>query len=137
MGTTGGTNVSVGSTIAYQGLGILGSMDVTATSTADPGASATATVRVVALPRQACASQYGSAGTDPVMAMAIDSADNVLIVGYAYGDLFAVDRGGTDAFVAKSSPSGVPLVEVQHSTNGNDQVDAVAVDSAGRIVHAP
>jgi len=114
--TIGGTISGSGATIGYTAPSILGVYSLTATSTVDPGAHATATVHVVAYPGQAWASQYSSDMDDVVSAIAVDSADNVVIAGTTNGALFPVPQGGYDAFVAKIAADGTPLWGFQYGT---------------------
>lgn len=132
--TTGGTISGSGTTIGYTAPSILGVYELTATSTADPAARAAATVRVVAYPGQAWSSQYSSDGNDVVTAMAIDSADNIVIAGYTTGALFPVPLGGYDAFVAKIAPDGTPTWAFQYGTTLTDFANALAIDSGDNVL---
>jgi len=134
--TIGGTISGSGATIGYTAPSILGVYSLTATSTVDPGAHATATVHVVAYPGQAWASQYSSDMDDVVSAIAVDSADNVVIAGTTNGALFPVPQGGYDAFVAKIAADGTPLWGFQYGTADYDYADALAVDSGDNILLA-
>ena len=93
-------------------------------------------------PTLAYAGYIGGSGVDVGLGIAVDSAGNAYVTGYAesleatfpvkVGPDLTHNGGGADVFVAKVNPAGTALVYAGYiGGNGNDQGWAIAVDSAG------
>ncbi len=73
-------------------------------------------------------------------AVAVDSSDNVVVVGYISGNYdFGIDgpitnNGATDIFVVKYSPGGTPIWRRSYGTAGADKANDVKIDSSDNIV---
>jgi hypothetical protein len=102
---------------------------------------------------------FGGSGTDEATAMAIDSSGNIYLTGFtqsgnfpllnAFQDILGTSGAGNcgstslinvpvnyvcaDAFVAKFSPSGLPLYASFLGGSGTDSGQGIAVDSAGVV----
>jgi hypothetical protein len=84
------------------------------------------------------ARRCGSIGTDIATGVAIDSANNIVVVGY-FGN--TVDFGGTsltsagswDIFVVKYNPSGTLLWAKRFGGTGGETCNGVALDAADNI----
>lgn len=78
----------------------------------------------------------GGKDYDEALAVALDSAGNVLVAGFFkdkadIGGVTLTASGGRDGFLAKLDPSGTVLWAIQLGGSKDDRVNAVAVDSAG------
>ena len=74
---------------------------------------------------------------------AIDAGGNLYVTGAFsgtpdFGGITATSKGGADIFVAKFSPSGVPLAVRSYGQGGslNDESHGLALDAAGNVVVA-
>jgi len=88
------------------------------------------------------AGYIGGRGVDTGFGIAVDSAGNAYVTGYAesteasfpvtVGPDLTHNGGGPDVFVAKVNPAGTALVYAGYiGGNGHDEGNAIAVDSAG------
>jgi hypothetical protein len=87
---------------------------------------------------------YGASGEDGGASVALDGSGNVVVAGHYQGvvDLgtgsmtsFTAGSGPTmDGFVAKYSPSGVPVWSRGFGGDSADAAQSVAVDSSGNVV---
>ncbi|WP_156338880.1 hypothetical protein [Chondromyces crocatus] len=82
----------------------------------------------------------GGEGDQQALAVAADSAGNVIVGGhhgtqFDFGGATITDTGSSNAFVAKFSPTGTPLWS-QHPNPGPEQgaIHAVAADHLGNVV---
>ena len=77
--------------------------------------------------------QYGSADTEWVTDMAVDSRGNIFVVGETLGAIErdTVNQGSFDIFMLKVSPDGQLLEARQWGSAGDDHPSAVAVDACG------
>ncbi len=83
---------------------------------------------------QAWISQVGTSVGDGFRAVTVDSSGNAYAVGYSYGAIGGQSHSGnTDAVVAKYDSSGNLTWIREFGGSGNDQLDAVAVDSSGNV----
>jgi hypothetical protein len=80
--------------------------------------------------------QLGTAGDDKAYDVVTDSAGNIIIVGSTKGNLARNVLGGSDAFVAKYSPSGTRLWVKQFGRVYFDELTSVAIDGSGNIYAA-
>lgn len=92
--------------------------------------------------------KYGSGGDDSAAAVAVDSADNVLVTGYFTGRVSfggtalysSNSSGGRSTFVLKLSSSGAHVWSRAFSqgisNNGPDQGYGIATDPAGNVLVA-
>ncbi|WP_375433975.1 SBBP repeat-containing protein [uncultured Hymenobacter sp.] len=72
----------------------------------------------------------GPANSDEVpTALALDSAGNVYVTGYAYSDSTSYDYA-----TVKYSPSGQQLWSARYHSNGEEMPTALVVDAAGNVV---
>jgi uncharacterized delta-60 repeat protein len=72
----------------------------------------------------------GGTGTDLGNAVAIDSANNIIVVGYTTSD----GAGGTDLLIAKYNSAGALQWDRTLGGTGADIGNAVAIDSADNII---
>lgn len=84
---------------------------------------------------------FGGAGEDEPFAVETDAAGNMYVAGYySAGIDFAGDslryRSGTEAFLVKLSPTGVPLWGRGFYGGGNDRIDGMQVTPEGDIYFA-
>ena len=85
--------------------------------------------------------RFGDAAVQVASAVAVDSADNVLVTGYFEG---AVDfgggelesMGGRDIFVAKLDPDGSHLWSQRFGDAAHQRAHAIALDAAGNVLVA-
>jgi hypothetical protein len=89
---------------------------------------------------QLAAFQDRKGGNDNVLGMTHDIDGNIYVCGSFEGSAFFAESGDEfpavdelDAFVAKYSPSGVPLMILTFGGDGNDLARDVKVDSHGNI----
>ena len=76
--------------------------------------------------------QFGSNDRDIASGVAVNSSDNVLVAGYAFGTLPGQSSaGGEDAFVRKYNSAGIEQWTRQFGTSASDGAWGVAVDSSG------
>jgi hypothetical protein len=83
--------------------------------------------------------RFGGSGNDTGMAIATDSAGNVIVVGSfeqsaSFGGTTFSSSGLRDIFVAKYSPTGAHLWSKKFGSSGDDVGYGVAVDSAGDVI---
>jgi uncharacterized delta-60 repeat protein len=72
----------------------------------------------------------GGTGSDDGNAVAIDSADNIIVVGYTNSD----GAGGRDLLIAKYNSAGALQWDRTLGGTGSDIGNAVAIDSADNII---
>jgi len=72
----------------------------------------------------------GGAASDVGIAVAIDSSDNIVVLGYTASD----GVGANDFLIAKYTPSGTLLWDKTLGTSGADAAFGVAIDSSDNIV---
>jgi len=73
--------------------------------------------------------QVGTEENDYATGVAVDNSANVVVAGYTFGDLFAVNLGGSDFFVMKLDPAtGNSIWEIQDGTPELDEVWGVTTD---------
>lgn len=84
--------------------------------------------------------QFGSSNQDYISSVAVDSNNNLIVVGGTSGNLFGAQGGSGDsssadgdAFVAKFSSTGSLIWSKQLGTQQVDSADGVAVDSQNNI----
>jgi Beta-propeller repeat len=78
--------------------------------------------------------QFGAAGDDAGLAVAVDRSDNIFVAGVTESALPGqLATGNLDAFVRKYSPNGSALWTRQFGTAGEDQAVALATDAAGDV----
>ena len=77
--------------------------------------------------------QFGTTESDSVSAIAVNSSNQVIVVGTTEGSIESTNFGITDIFVRKYSNSGNALWTRQFGTNSIDQANAVVVDSLDNI----
>lgn len=82
--------------------------------------------------------QIGTSGDEVATGVAVDSAGNIVVVGTTTGALAGTNGGLRDVFLAKYAPTGSRIWLVQRGaavpgTSGDDEVNAVAIDSANNI----
>ena len=81
--------------------------------------------------------QFGTAETDYAYGVTLDPLGNAYVVGFTRGTLAdQASAGGTDAFVTKLDPSGVPVWTRQIGSAESDLAFGVAVDVFGDVVVA-
>lgn len=78
--------------------------------------------------------QFGTAGYDTALSVAVDGDGNVLVTGYVEGDLEGSSAGSGDAFVRKYDSAGNEVWTRQFGTAGFDSGVGVAVDANGNVV---
>ena len=84
---------------------------------------------------QAAMATFGTSGSESIQASAIDTADNIVVVGNTGGTLTGSSAGSLDVFIAKLYGSNLNQAWlIQIGTDANDYAYAVAVDSAGKVV---
>ena len=82
---------------------------------------------------------YGGAGEDQAMAVANDSAGNVVVAGFFEGAMQVGatpfrSEGERDAFVLKIGPTGQNLFSKHFGAKEDDEAAAIAVDGFGRVI---
>jgi hypothetical protein len=88
--------------------------------------------------------RFGSStGDDRALAVAVDSASNVVVVGYFYGSvdfgggaLTSTTQGAPDIFVAKYSASGSHIWSKRIGGTSSEFPQSVAVDGSGNVLLA-
>ena len=80
----------------------------------------------------------GPAGDLPT-AVAFDGSGNVVLTGYFsgtadLGGLPLASAGSTDAFVARYSSAGAPLLQLRRGGTGPDRADGLAIARGGNMV---
>ncbi len=75
--------------------------------------------------------QIGSSSLDETAALALDTSNNVYLVGSAFGT--GLNAGSADVYVRKFDASGVTLWTKQFGTDDLDAAVAAAVDAAGNL----
>jgi len=86
--------------------------------------------------------RLGSAGADQAYGVAVDSQNNIIVVGTFQGSVdfgggvIAANGGATgqDAFVAKYSPSGAYIWAKSFGSTANDFANGVAVDGSDNVL---
>jgi len=126
--TLGGTGVDVGFGVAIDSANNI----IVVGYTGSDGAGGTDVL--IAKYNSAGALQWdrtlGGTGSDSVFAVAIDSADNIIVVGYTNSD----GAGGEDVLIAKYDSAGVLQWGRTLGGTGTDQGFGVAIDSADNII---
>lgn len=77
--------------------------------------------------------QFGTAKGDEIQGITGDSASNIYICGYTYGDLAAKNIGQLDAFVGKFTDKGEQVKLFQFGTAGFDMASQIALDKEQNI----
>ncbi len=78
--------------------------------------------------------QWGTAGDDRGIDIAVDGSDNVYVTGYTYGSLDGnIDTGSADIFLTKYDSSGNKQWTKQMGTSKYDEATDVAVDTNGNV----
>jgi len=77
--------------------------------------------------------QFGSTTHDYAQGLRADSAGNVYVTGYTFGNLVGFNAGQTDAFLFKYDGSGNLVWKRQFGTSGGDNAYAVSSDTAGNV----
>jgi hypothetical protein len=85
------------------------------------------------------AQNYGDSNYQGATSVAVDSANNIIVVGFEAGTInfgcgALTSAGGDDAFVAKLSPTGTCLWSQRFGDTAYQQADGVVVDSADNII---
>jgi hypothetical protein len=75
----------------------------------------------------------GSPVLDEVKGIAVDTADNVYVVGKTNGFLAAANAGGSDGFVFKMDPNGGIVWKDQFGGSGDDSANDVCADKNGHV----
>ncbi len=83
--------------------------------------------------------QIGGIGTDSPAAVAVDSADNIVLTGYFqnsvnFGGVTLTSAGGADVFVAKYSPTGVLQWALRAGGTSGDVPTGLAVDPTDNVL---
>jgi hypothetical protein len=78
--------------------------------------------------------QFGGAGDDHAVALAIADGGQVAVAGVTTGALTGGSAGGLDAFVARIGAGGATLWLRQFGTDADDAVRAVAIGPGGETV---
>ncbi len=78
--------------------------------------------------------QFGTSVGDIARAVAIDSNDNIVVVGYTYGSLEGSNLGFEDVFLNKYDNDGNELWTKQFGTNDSDRAYSLAIDSSDNII---
>jgi hypothetical protein len=84
---------------------------------------------------------YGGTGTDIGSVIAMDGSDNIYVAGVftgsaSFGGSTLTNAGGTDLFLAKYSSAGIHQWSVRYGNTGNETVQAMTLDSTGKIIIA-
>jgi len=126
--TLGGTGTDVGTAVAIDSAD---NIIVTGWTTSDGAGSADF---LIAKYNSAGALQWdrtlGGTGGDYDKAVAIDSANNIIVVGYTTSD----GAGGNDLLIAKYNSAGALQWDRTLGGTGSDIGNAVAIDSADNII---
>jgi len=126
--TLGGTGRDAGSAVAIDSADNI----IVAGFTASDGAGGSDVL--IAKYNSAGALQWnrtlGGTGSDIGNAVAIDSADNIIVVGYTQSD----GAGGNDVLIAKYNSAGALQWNRTLGGTGSDIGNAVAIDSANNII---
>ncbi len=78
--------------------------------------------------------QFGAAGNEGGVSVAVDASGNVYVAGSTAGDLDGnTSAGGTDAFVVKYDSAGTRQWTRQFGTADDDEGKGVAVDQDGNV----
>ncbi|MCT7956041.1 SBBP repeat-containing protein [Laspinema palackyanum] len=77
--------------------------------------------------------QLGTPSEDRATGVEGDRAGNLYVTGYTFGSLGAAKAGDADAWVAKYDSTGQQQWVRQFGTEGEDQSNGLALDSAGNI----
>lgn len=80
--------------------------------------------------------QFGTSEVDYGIAVAVDTARNIMVAGTTFGALDGQSAGWYDAFVRVYSPAGEVLWTRQLGTSGLDDASAVTVDATGNVIIA-
>ena len=84
--------------------------------------------------------QFGTAFNEFLTGIAVDGQDNVVVVGYTFGNLFGTNSDNTNAtsdfFVYKISPAGTEIFAIQEGSAYSDEVWGVATDGNNNIYMA-
>ncbi len=112
--------ILVGSTNGYLDDGIVGLKDVFVRKYSSEG--------TLLLGRQ-----FGTVRHDEGYDVAVDTNDNIIVVGYTYGTLGKESAELVDVFVRKFNKDGIILWTTQFGTNSSEVANTVAVDRSGNI----
>jgi hypothetical protein len=81
--------------------------------------------------------QFGTQYNEFLTDIAVDRQDNVVVVGYTFGDLFGTNNDGnhttSDFFICKLDPSGTQVLAFQEGTVDIDEAWGVATDGGNNI----
>lgn len=90
------------------------------------------------------ATYFGGEGVDEILALAVDSEDNVLPTGYTNSRAFPTTPGAfqtklssgksADAFIAKFSPAGLPVWATLYGGRQDELGEGIAVNSADEVL---
>jgi hypothetical protein len=133
--TCGRIDVDAAGVATYVAPGEAVTCTVTATSVADPSASAVAVVTIAEpdLDDIRWLRQYGTAGGYVMPAdIAVDAAGYVLVAGYATGELNGVASGPSDAFLIQYDADGTERWIRRFGSDQTDWASAVAVGPDGQ-----
>jgi hypothetical protein len=72
-------------------------------------------------------------GSDSAYGVAVDTADNIVVVGYTSGSLGGANKGGFDIIVAAYTADGMLKWVEQPGSAGDDFAYGIEIDPAGRI----
>ncbi|RLB60488.1 MAG: hypothetical protein DRI90_13630 [Deltaproteobacteria bacterium] len=85
--------------------------------------------------------RYGGTDNQQIYAMAVDSANNLLVTGYFYGTVdfgsgsgLLTSNGDRDMLVAKFSPTGTTLWAKSYGAAGEQRGRSIAVDGADNVI---
>ena len=110
---------------------------VTATSHADPNASASAVVTVAhGAGAVIWTRQFGTGSGDSAAGVAVDGSGNVVVAGWTLGSLDGVIAGNSDAFVRKFDAAGTVVWARQFGTSGYEVATGLVVDGSANVVVA-
>ena len=81
--------------------------------------------------------QLGTPFNEFLTGIAVDRQDNVVLVGYTFGDLFGANKNSnnttSDFFICKFDPAGTQTLAIQEGTSDIDEVWGVTTDGDSNI----
>ena len=77
--------------------------------------------------------QFGDVNDDRSYGIAVDSLSNVYISGWTKSNLFSLNKGGYDVFLAKFDSSGVMDWNLQFGTKNDDASKGMVIDSLDNV----